>query len=128
MGSAGSFLESGGFKPPLKWETVNVIDGIKVIKKKDNSNAGLPLYSNTPGTTYMLFGSDGNFRQIRKYGEDRKPIYDIDYHKVGKKMLLHIHYYTNNIRDKEKYHKKLSNDIYEKYENIIKTYIPKEDR
>lgn len=35
MGSRGSFLESGGFSTPAKWQTVDYVDGIKVLAPKD---------------------------------------------------------------------------------------------
>ena len=55
MGSRGSFLESGGFSTPAKWQTVDYVGGIKVLLPKDlkasislpeRSNILLSVYSN----------------------------------------------------------------------------------
>lgn len=43
MGSRGSFLESGGFSTPTRWQTVDYVDGIKVLELKDaKSSRSLP--------------------------------------------------------------------------------------
>lgn len=131
MGGSGQFLESGGFRPPYLWHTVDYIEGIKILEKKDKSNKGLPWYSNTPGTKYItLDENDKYIKQIRVYGEDRTPLYDIDYHPInGIDYLLHIHYFPNNIREGEHFHRKLTKDFFEfqKFKNIIEKYIPKGD-
>ena len=62
MGSRGSFLESGGFSAPTKWETVDYVEGIKVLAPKDsNASISLPERSNTPGTAYLSYRKDGTF-------------------------------------------------------------------
>lgn len=62
MGSRGSFLESGGFSTPAKWQTVDYVGGIKVLLPKDlKASISLPERSNTPGTSYLSYRKDGTF-------------------------------------------------------------------
>lgn len=69
MGSRGSFLESGGFSAPAKWETVDYVEGIKVLAPKDsNASISLPERSNTPGTAYLSYRKNGTFDQLRVFG------------------------------------------------------------
>ena len=80
MGSTRAFLESGGFKSK-GWEENGRMYGIKILKKKTKGKErqSLPPFPNTPGTAYILLNPDGSFKQFRQYGEDRKPLFDIDY-------------------------------------------------
>ena len=74
MGSRGSFLESGGFSTPAKWQTVDYVGGIKVLLPKDlKASISLPERSNTPGTSYLSYRKDGTFDQLRVFGENRIP-------------------------------------------------------
>ena len=82
MGSRGSFLESGGFSTPAQWHTVDYVDGIKVLEPKDPTKSiSLPERSNTPGTAYISYrkNEDKTFSQLRVFGKDRVPEFDIDY-------------------------------------------------
>ena len=79
MGSRGSFLESGRFSAPAKWQTVDYVDGIKVLAPKDSkASISLPERSNTPGTSYLSYRKDGTFDQLRIFENDRIPKFDID--------------------------------------------------
>lgn len=99
MGSRGAFLESGGFNVPAQWQTVNYVDGIKVLRPKDPKvSLSLPERSNTPGTSYLLYSDSGVFRQLRVFGEDRNPVFDIDYGTHQGRVSLHIHYYSKGKR------------------------------
>ena len=92
MGSRGSFLENGGFSTPARWHTVDYIDGIKVLAPKDpKSSMNLPERSNTPGTFYLLYRKNGDFDQLRVFGENRVPQFDIDYGvHDGKNLFMYI--------------------------------------
>lgn len=80
MGSRGSFLESGGFSTPVRWHTVDYVDGIKVLAPKDpKASISLPERSNTPGTAYISYRKDGTFDQYIVFDENRMPVYRIDY-------------------------------------------------
>ena len=122
MGATGSMLENGEFKVQ-NWATVDYIDGIKVLEpKKGNNNTGLPGRSHTKGTAYILMDKNNNFKQIKKYGMDNKPIYDIDYGNHKGNISLHIHYYKDGIKQPTAY--KVPKDLINKYIKIFKG-VPK---
>lgn len=121
MGSRGSFLESGGFSAPAKWHTMDYVEGIKVLAPKDSkASMSLPARSNTPGTLYLSYRKDGVFDQLRVFGKDRIPKYDIDYGVHQGEKSLHIHYYENEVRSKEPIKIKVGDKVYEKYKNLFK--------
>lgn len=123
MGSRGSFLESGGFSTPAKWHAVDYIEGIKVLEPKDQrASRNLPERSNTPGTAYIKLSPDGTFSQLRVFGEDRKPIFDIDYGKHRGEISLHVHLWKNDQRAEgdDVYLLYPSDPLYKKYYFIIK--------
>ena len=121
MGSRGSFLESGGFRIPAKWHTVDYVDGIKVLSPKDpKASLNLPERSNTPGTAYLLYRKNGDFDQLRVFGKNRIPQFDIDYGVHDGKKSLHVHYYTNGIRGKHPDILRPGDELYEKYKTLFK--------
>lgn len=121
MGSRGSFLESGGFGTPARWHTVDYVDGIKVLAPKDpKASMNLPERSNTPGTSYLLYRKNGNFDQLRVFGENRIPQFDIDYGVHDGKKSLHVHYFTNGIRRKNPDILHSGDALYEKYKSLFK--------
>ena len=121
MGSRGSFLESGGFSTPTRWKAVDFVDGIKVLVLKDSkASRSLPERSNTPGTTYLLYRKNGDFDQLRVFGEDRIPIFDIDYGTHQGKKSLHTHYFVNGIRSKQPIALQPGDEIFEKYKTVFK--------
>lgn len=94
MGSRGFTLE----KATPGWDTAGYIDGVKVLRRKGTNNDTLPPFSNTPGTTYVRI-SDGRFKLLRVYDENRSPRYDIEYgpnHSQG--SFLHLHRWRNGKR------------------------------
>ncbi len=97
MGSTGAFLETGGFSEQGWEDTGKKMYGIKVLEKINKSErSSLPPRSNTPGIAYIRLNKDGSFRQYRQYGEDRKPLFDIEYHGHRHVLSLHIHRYLSN--------------------------------
>lgn len=123
MGSRGSFLESGGFSAPAKWHTIDYVSGIKVLAPKDSrASVSLPERSNTPGTSYLSYRKDGRFDQLRVFGDDRIPKFDIDYGKHQGKTTLHVHYYKDGVRQKVEVdgYLKPGHPLYEKYKNLFK--------
>ena len=121
MGSRGSFLESGGFRTPAQWHTVDYVDGIKVLKPKNpKASLNLPERSNTPGTAYLLYRENGDFAQLRVFGENRKPEFDIDYGVHAGKKSLHVHYYTEGVRGKYPEILHYNDPLYEKYKTLFK--------
>ena len=124
MGSRGSFLESGGFNTPHKWDTIDYIDGIKVLAPKDKkASMSLPERSNTPGTSYVIYRKDGTFDQLRVFGADRIPQFDIDYGMHQGKKYLHVHYYEDGIRSSRPVELHHSDILYRKYKSLFKEVI-----
>lgn len=129
MGSSGAFLDTGGFKEQ-KWQEVGTFHNIEILQKtSDNQNKApsLPPLSSTPGTGYLLLSKDGIFRQFRQFGEDRKPIFDIDLGKHDGQISLHLHQYKNGVRDSDnpiiiasKEKGIINKTLYNKYKPILK--------
>lgn len=121
MGSRGSFLESGGFSAPAKWETVDYVDGVKVLASKDlKASISLPERSNTPGTSYVAYGKDGVFKQFIIFDDNRIPIYEIDYGPHNHEKSLHVHYYYNGERSKDPIRIYPGDLLYEKHKRLFK--------
>lgn len=123
MGSRGSFLESGGFSTPAKWHTVDYVDGIKVLAPKDpQASISLPERSNTPGTSYLSYRKNGTFDQLIVFGNDRMPVFQIDYGTHRGKKSLHVHYYKNGDRLPlgNNDYLKPGHTLYEKYKHLFK--------
>ena len=123
MGSRGSFLENGGFSTPAQWHTIDYVDGIKVLApKNEKASISLPERSNTPGTSYLSYRKDGKFDQLRVFGDNRIPKFDIDYGKHQGKISLHIHEYIDGVRASGDKVKILtpSNPLYKKYKHLFK--------
>ena len=121
MGGRGSFLESGGFSTPAKWHTVDYVDGIKVLTPKDpKSSKNLPDRSNTPGTSYLLYRKNGTFDQLRVFGSDRMPKFDIDYGSHRGKKSLHVHYFVDGERSENPTLLQSGDSLYEKYKALFK--------
>lgn len=121
MGSRGSFLESGGFNTTAKWHTIDYVDGIKVLAPKDpKASMSLPERSNTPGTSYVLYRKDATFDQLRVFGADRIPHFDIDYGTHNGQKSLHVHYFVDGQRSKNPTILHPADSLYEKYKALFK--------
>lgn len=121
MGSRGSFLESGGFRVPARWQTVGYIDGIKVLEPKDpRASINLPERSSTPGTTYVAYRKDGVFKQLTTFDENRMPVYQIDYGPHEGNVSLHVHFFVGSKRLRDPVILFPGNPIYEKYRRLFK--------
>ena len=132
MGSIGSMLESGGFSVPSQWETVDYINGIKVVRPKDSKKSlSLPSCSNTPGTKYILLDKNGTFKQLKKYGKNRIQKYDIDFGKHNNMLSLHIHYYDKDGHKLEGAYpvpKKLLKKYRKVFKNVPKEYLKRKGK
>ena len=116
MGSSGSYLKSGGFTSQ-EWEQVGEIKSVKILRKiglKKDATGNLPLYSNTPGTAYILIKPNGRFHQFRHYGRHNSA-----------KPYLHMHTYSGKDRPEPMPITNTKGDIinkslYEKYKGFLK--------
>ena len=123
MGSRGSFLESGGFSTPAQWHTVDYVDGIKVLEPKDpGKSISLPERSNTPGTAYISYRKDVDktFSQLRVFGENRVPEFDIDYGRHQGKLTLHVHYSKDGERGTEPTVLTKEDALYKRFHRIFR--------
>ncbi len=96
MGGRGDALQKGGFTSQ-NYHSVGTINGVKILEKinrRPREKNNLPIMSNTPSTAYILLDEDGKFLQYRKYGSDRRALYDIDYGRHNStEDWLHIHFF-----------------------------------
>ena len=117
MGGRGSFFENGGLSTLAGWQTVDYIDGIKVLAPKNpKASLNLPERSNVPGTAYIKLTANGTFSQLRMLGANCKPIYDIDYGLYQGKLSLHVHCLKGDPAHQNDVHILHPDDpLYEKY-------------
>ena len=116
MGSRGA--SAGGSGVPSGWKIVDYKYGIPVLQPTNpKQSLSLPSKSNIPGVSYILLDRNGNFKQMRIYGEDNNPVKDIDYHPVNGKQFLHKHEYINGVRQKE--HTPLTKSEHDEYDKFL---------
>lgn len=122
MGGRGSFFESGGFSTLTGWQTVDYIDGIKVIAPKNpKASLNLPERSNAPGTAYIKLTANGTFSQLRMFGANCKPIYDIDYGLHHGELSLHVHCLKGDPAHRNNVYILHPDDpLYEKYRSLFR--------
>lgn len=89
-----------------EYETVCMIDGVKVVRRIGSGNTGTPMYSNTSEmyATYNI--KTGMIKQISCYNKDTHvKMYDIDWdhdHDGFKKGEPHVQYYHDKVRQSGK--------------------------
>ena len=125
MGGRGTF--ASGNQVPYTYETVDIIDGVKVLKPMDSSKAlKLPEEAHS-SSSYILLDKDNVFHQYREYNTNHEITLEIGYHHepgLGKGDVLHIHIHKKPGID---YHndptttkRKLTRAEYEKYKPYLK--------
>lgn len=103
MGGRGTF--ASGNNVDYTYETVGMIEGVKVLEKIDKkASRGLPEESHS-SMAYILKDGNNKFKQMRFYNADHTAKFDLDYHyepQLGdrKSPILHIHEYKNGVRAK----------------------------
>ena len=120
MGSRGAMSASGKLKRQ-EWKSAGEMFGIKILEKIDEKkNRGLPWFCVQPNSAYILLDKDGEFYQLRQYGDDRAPKFDVDFHaksaKGDKEKIPHIHEYLN---DRRQHGRPLSDSEYDKYSKFF---------
>jgi len=93
--------------------------GIPILHPNSEGSLNLPRNSEVPNVSYLLYGKNGVFKQMRIFGDDNKPKMDIDYHMKDGKMSLHKHIYIDGVRQKE--HIDLTSTEYDNYKKFIET-------
>ena len=92
MGGRGTF--ASGNNVAYSYETVDKIDGVKVLQPMDKTKSlKLPEESHS-SSSYVLLDKDGVFHQYREYNSNHEVVLEIGYHHekaLGKGDILHIH-------------------------------------
>lgn len=109
---------------PKGWHATGILYDIPILRP-DNPNQSLSLLrlSKIPCISYLLYGRNGVFKQLRIFGSDNKPAMDIDYHIKDGSMSLHKHTYINGVRQPE--HIELTDEEYTKYKKFLEKGVKK---
>ena len=123
--SSGHFKGTKGDKNssiPKGWHVTGFLYGIAILRPDNpNQSLSLPRSSEVPNVSYLLYGKNGVFKQLRIYGEDGKPTMDVDYHMKDGKMSLHKHIYIDGVRQKE--HIELTSEEYNEYKKFVEKVL-----
>lgn len=124
LNTKGSQTSSAIKNLPEGWHAVGILYNISILRPNDpKQSLSLPRNSKIPNVSYLLYGKNGVFKQLRIFGEDNKPKADIDYHIKDGKMSLHKHIYIDGIRQKE--HIDLTSTEYDNYKKFIEKVFEK---
>ena len=108
---------------PEGWHATGSLYDIPILRPNSEGSLSLPRNSKIPNVSYLLYGKNGAFKQLRIFGEDNKPKMDIDYHIKNGKMSLHKHIYIDGVRQKE--HIDLTPTEYDTYKKFIERVFDK---
>jgi len=97
----------------LIYETVNKIDGIKVLKGLNGKHA-LPEESHS-SSSYIALNQNQTVRQIRLYNSDLTAKTDIEFSVHQGKLLLHAHDYIDGIRQPARELTEKEHELYDKF-------------
>ena len=118
MGGRGTF--AAGNNVAYKYETVDKIEGVKVLKPLSGS-LKLPEEAHSSGA-YVLLDRSGVFKQYREYDKDHYLTFEIGWHhepKIDPKAdkVFHVHEYT---RDFGRTTRPITPAEFEKYKKFFK--------
>lgn len=109
---------------PKGWHSTGSLYGIPILRPDNpNQSLSLPCNSEVPDVSYLLYGKNGAFKQMRIFGEDNNPKMDIDYHMKDGEMSLHKHIYKDGVRQKE--HIDLTASEYDDYKKFLEKVFDK---
>lgn len=109
---------------PTGWHVTDFFHGIAILRPDNpNQTLSLPRTSEIPNVSYLLYGKNGVFKQLRIFGADNRPKMDIDYHMKDGTMSLHKHIYVDGVRQKE--HIELNNKEYNDYKKFLEKVFDK---
>ena len=121
MGGRGTF--ASGNNVAYTYQTVDKIDGVKVLQGIGGNAKGLPVEAHSSGA-YIQLHPDGKFKMYREYDRDHYLTKEIAYHPEpnltgNHKPVLHIHEYKrDNFSDRTP--RLLTRSEYEKYKKYFK--------
>lgn len=121
MGGRGTY--ASGNNVPYTYKTIGTIDGIKVLVALDpQRRSSLPQEAHSSRGYISLNPRTGDFEQYREYGDNKRVLFDIDYHKTSPNGPLILHWHTwdeNGIRSPEL---PPTPEIIQKFEDIMKGF------
>ena len=107
---------------PKGWHSTGFLYGVPILRPNNpNQSLSLPRNSEVPEVSYLLYGKNGVFKQMRIFGKDNKPKMDIDYHMKDGEMSLHKHLYKDGVRQKE--HIDLTASEYDHYKKFLEKVL-----
>lgn len=119
MGGRGTF--ASGNPVPYSYETVGMVDDVKVLFGKPNTGLhDLPAEAHS-SDMYIKLHKDGTLNMLRIYDEEHYLNAEIAYHPEpnltgNREPVLHIHYYDHNFnRTEADYLDRATYDKYKKY-------------
>lgn len=129
MGGRGTF--AAGIAVAYTYETVGFINGIKVLKGMQGTNAHSLPESSHSSNAYIKLYPDGTFHELRLYDDKHRLYMEIAYHtenQLGKGKVLHYHTYTPGFSETKNgpFDRsdaiKITQDmpIYKKYKDVFK--------
>lgn len=94
MGGRGTY--AAGVNAGYTYETVSIIDGVKVLKGLEGKH-GLPEEAHS-SDAYIKLDHNGNFHEMRIYDKDHYLVFELAYHPEpnldkSRKPILHYHLY-----------------------------------
>lgn len=125
MSSRGS-VTADGHVPTTEYQTVKEVFDAKVLVGRAKRFHGLPDYSHSPNRIYIKEDHKGNLREMRIYGNDKKPVLEIAYHPEPKlsngsrESVLHFHFFDEDLGRKPAM--KITSEIKEKYKKYLEYY------
>lgn len=111
MGGSKQYEPGVGIKEQTFEQIGTTKNGIKILHEIGESNSSVPRHSNTPFTMYATQDSNtGKLKQITFYGgpDGRTITKQLDWgHPHGgiKQGDIHVHFYKDGIKVKDKYRK-----------------------
>ena len=109
-----------------EYETVKVTPmGVKILIGKGNKHS-LPDYAHTAESIYAKIDNNGLLRELRFYGPDHKPVFEIGYHvdskfkKESSSRVLHYHTFDSDLNRVPG--KLMTNELKEKYSSYLKEF------
>lgn len=122
MGGRGTF--ASGKETRYTYETVGMIEGVKVLQKLDKkASGGLPEEAHL-SSAYIMLNKNGDFRMYREYDKNHYLKFEIAYHPekdidLSRKPVLHVHEYKPNDFSNRKA-RPLTKEEYNKYKKYFK--------
>ena len=121
MGGRSAFLSSGGFSV-YRYDTLSMIESVKIIIRNDNQPVSSPLFSNAPNAIYATVQDIDNrltLKCITFYDENRRQTKTIDLlHGHGTEQGPHVHLDRENNT-----YRKINHEEIEVVQKVLKELI-----